>query len=744
MKRHLKTTCLSLIFALTLNLVGCGVDDGNIGEANVDATLSPQLSISEPKASDETVPGYISTEIATPDWIKSFGKSEAVGDIFYIVAYTVNNTLAIAGYDTINDNWQRYDLSIEDSIYPGVSLFSATEDSLWVVLRENYTQAEVEAKDYSRTLDYSLIYMDLDTGNQVFTHIDWKSDQDSYFLALIALDQSRALLSDGDTTYLIDPNAQILETPQLQIMGDGLHAMVAGEIYVNSFYGLARLDRDTLQYENPIEEIMDQSIYSSSREDILTTKDSILYSVNLSTGEQTEIFSWMDVSLSYSNLFGWNGLENSKGEIFHLTDRLIKVTKGEVPVKQTLVLACLGDASDQDYDIANNSYVCSSKLMDAILKFNNSDPEYRIEVKPFIYHDETERNKILMEISTGNEIDLIDTSLLPEGAVDRKFLVDLLPYIDADENISREDFIPTLFNSMMKNGGLYEYVDKYTMLTMYTHPDLTDDDSWTAEKIESLIEEYADLKCPSGQEQLIRLFSWAATAEFMDQTNGTSHFDDPTFVEWLSLLKILTASTEEYDSRTFLFNISFDFIRDIGYTTRSAMRGDYFAVGFPSASETGSYFMKLGKPGIIGSLGHLSDELNMYTLGSATALGILASSDNRDGAWRFLRTFILCEEEPSLRMGIPVLKESFELAVEYELSRDLSQENLPYDTFNQEDATALRELVYNTSKIVCTDEAVMDVMTTAITAYLGGKGTAEEAAQQIQSRMSIYMSEQYG
>ena len=95
-------------------------------------------------------------------------------------------------------------------------------------------------------------------------------------------------------------------------------------------------------------------------------------------------------------------------------------------------------------------------------------------------------------------------------------------------------------------------------------------------------------------------------------------------------------------------------------------------------------------------------------------------------------------------MGIPVLKESFELAAEYGLSKDLSQENLLYDTFNQKDATALCELVYNTSKIVCTDEAVMDVMTTAITAYLGGKGTAEEAAQQIQSRMSIYMSEQYG
>lgn len=744
MKRHLKIICLLVILALTLNLVGCGVGNKDAGqETNIEPTLAPSSVINAPVVSKETVPGYISTELITPDWVDSLGKSEAVGDIFYIVAYTIDNTLAVTGYDTVNDNWKRYDLGIGSSIYPGVSLFSASEESLWVMLREHYTQEEIDAKDLSRPLDYYLIHMNMDSGEQACTRIDWRDEKDPYFLSLIALDRDKALLSDGEKTYLLSPEAQILDTPELEIMGDGLHVRVNGEIYVNSYDGVARLDQDTLQYVNPIEEIMDQSIYSSSLGNILTTKDNVLYCVNPSSGEKTEVFSWMDVSLSYSTLHGWSGLENSNGDIFHLTDRLIKVTKGEVPVKQTLALACLGDASDPDYDIANDSYVCSDKLMDAILRFNNSDPEFRIEVKPFIYHNEAERDKILMEISTGNEIDLIDTSLLPEGAVDRQLLVDLLPYIDADEYISREDFIPTLLNNMMKNGGLYEYVDKYTMLTMFTHPELVDSGSWTVEKMENFIEPYPDLRSPSGQARLIRLFSWAATAEFIDPS-GICRFDEPAFIEWLSLLKTLSAQTEDFDSRTFLFYISYDFAKDVGYTARSIMRGDYITTGFPDAEETGSYFMKLGKPGIIGSEGHLSDELDMYTFGSATSLGIMASCDNRDGAWRFLRTFICGEEEPALIKGIPVLKENFELAIECELSRDRSQENLPYESFNQEDAALLRELVYNTNKIVCSDDAVMDIMAAAITAYLGGKGTAEDAAQQIQSRISIYMAEQYG
>lgn len=154
--------------------------------------------------------------------------------------------------------------------------------------------------------------------------------------------------------------------------------------------------------------------------------------------------------------------------------------------------------------------------------------------------------------------------------------------------------------------------------------------------------------------------------------------------------------------------------------------------------------MKLGRPGIIGSRGHLSDELDMYTLGAATSLGIMASSSNRDGAWRFLRTFICGEEMPSLHKGIPVLKEGFELAIQNELDKDKSQENLEYESFNQNDAVALRELVYNTNLVVCSDEDVMNILTPALTEYVNSEKTADQTAALIQSKMSIYLSEHYG
>ena len=744
MRKKLNLFCVILIIlSMLLSLSGCGNNSVAANQADGESTHNNEVVLKEPKASEKTVPGYVSTVVEIPEWIKGFGESDVSNNIYYMVAYT-DDGIAIAGYDTLNDAWIRCDLNLEGLINPRVSLFSVTDSSFWVILREAYTQSEIDTKDFSRSLYYYLIHIDLNTEEQIFTKIDWWTENDPYLVSLIALDNDRAVLSrDGEKAYVIDPSAKIVETPELSIMGDGLHIRVNGDIYINSFDGLTKLNPETLQYEDCIESIKDQSIYSSSLGNILTTKDGILYAVDPDTGEQQKRFSWMDVSLSYRNLYGWSGFENSNGDIYHLTDKLIKVSRAQVPVKETLNLACFGDASEEFYDIANNSYVCSDKLMEAILKFNNSDPEFRIEIRPYIYHDEIERSKMLIDITNGHDVDIMDTSMFQEGTIDKQHFVDLLPYIDADPNISRDDFIPTLLNSMMKNGKIYEYVDKYTFLSMYTHPEFAGKDSWTTENIRTLIKEHPELRIPSNREQLIRLFSWAATGEFIDNMSGTCSFDNQIFAEWLLLLKDLLLCGEQLEQgrANYLFQISYDLVSDLGYDTRSNMGGEYSLVGFPETNGNGSYFMKLGRPSVISAKGCLSKELDMYTLNSATSLGILASSERIDGAWRFLRTFICTEDEGRLCHGIPALKNGFEKVMENELSLDRSGWANTYESFNQYDAEVFRELVNNTNKVVYTDEAVMKIMYEAIEAFLGGKFSAEEAAAQIQSRMSIYMEE---
>lgn len=744
MKRTIKIICIILILILSLNLFACSSNRKNSTQAALEKRNGTIVSINAPRTANETVPGYISNEIKNPDWLSRWAGCEISGDSFCFVAYTTDDAITTASYDTINGEWRRYDnLQFDHVYYPSVNKFSVAGNSFWVLLQERYSIAEQRNNDRSRELSYYLVYLDISSGEQTISRLDFWSEGNPYLQSFIALDPDRILVGDGEKTFLLDAQGNILEMPELYIQGGGSHVQIGGEIYVNSVDGLALLNRETLQYGSPIEEIKDQAIYCSSLGNFLTTIENKLCSIDPSSGEKTEIFDWMDVALSYRRLYGWSGLENSNGDFFHYTDKLTKVSRGEVPVKETLTLGCLGNASDEFYEYVDVPYTCTESLMDAIVRFNNSDPAYKVKIEPFIYHNSAERDRILIELATNNNIDILDTSLLPNGAVDKQLLVDLLPYIDADDSMSRDDFIPSLLRAMMKNNGLYEYTDKYTMLTMVTHKDLSSKADWTTENIKSFMAQYPELAVPSNQNDLIKFFSWASTAEFMDWETLTCNFDSPAFISWLSLLKALSLETPDKNADAFLFNITYDFATSIGLNCRWTLKDEYTPIGFPNAKGTGSYFMKLGIPDPKGRFGRFSTGWSMITAGCNTSLGMMAASEKHDGAWRFIRTFMLGEDEPALNKGIPVLAENFERAIEAQLYKEQTNYS-EFETFNEEDAKYLREIVYNTTQLVCSDTSVIDTLATAINAYLEGNGSAKEAAQQIQRRMSIYMAEQHG
>ena len=154
--------------------------------------------------------------------------------------------------------------------------------------------------------------------------------------------------------------------------------------------------------------------------------------------------------------------------------------------------------------------------------------------------------------------------------------------------------------------------------------------------------------------------------------------------------------------------------------------------------------MKLLPPDGTGRMGELWLENGlMRTAGCNTSLGVMAASGNRNGAWRFVKTFMEGEDEPYLTDGIPVFRDSFEQAVENSLHRPQSNVNT-YESFNEKDAAVMRELVYGTNQLVLRDETVMATLKPEINSFLGGQISAEDAAKQIQGRMSLYMAEHYG
>lgn len=748
MKTGKKILVMLLCFIMLLQLCGCSKETSK--EADNEATEI--FTIGEPQISAETEPGYVTTELAMPEGYRDFSGLQSVGDDLYFHAVTSDGSFAVLRYDTLSAQWQSWNLDIGKAKYPKIDAFSVADGAVWVRLFEGYSGEELASRNLSRKLDYYLIVLNLQTGEQACTRMDfWRNgnNSDPYLTGLVALDAERAILNDDESVRLIGRDAQVIEKINLPLMGFTSRVWIGDTVYLSTSEGYCAFDPDTLQCGEPIEELLWANVYNSQTGRFLVTKERVLYDYDPVSGDGTEVFDWMSIALRYSTLrSAYEGLENTQGDLYYLADgRLTKVHPDMVPVKKALTLGCFADASAYGYEWSETDYTCPESLLDAVMRFNQSDPEYRITLKPMIWHDEAERNRLMIELATSSDIDVLDTSLLPPGAVDKTLLVDLLPYIDADPDISREDFIPSLLFALTEKGGLYEYTDRFTMLTMLGAQHLgISQDEWTTDKAAGVLTQKETVPYMT-QEQLVLLFSWAATAEFMDISGGTCSFDSPVFVGWLELMKRIPVVPPEgafFYSPGCNWLISNDFACEAGFRPRMVFKDEAAVLGFPGSTGTGSYFMKLLPADASGALGELFlDNGLITTQGCNTSLGIMRASNNRDGAWRFVKTFMQGEEMPYLTEGIPVFRASFEQAVENSINR-IQNNTEEYEPFNEHDAAVMRELVYGTDRLVIRDDAVMSTLKTEINAFLAGKTSAEETAKLLQSKMSIYMSEQYG
>ncbi len=732
--------CLLLALAMLPGLAACGKKDGGgAAPAEGGGGKAPAVVIPEPQAATETVDGWISTEIESPDWAKSLSGWVTLGDTIFLKAETVDGGPAVAAYDTLSGQWSRTDLETADAHVPGIDELAVTEEAIWALLREGHTDEEMRSGAFINIpCDYYLVHVDRATGEQSCRKLDfWQEGKNGYFYGIVGLSGERVLLGggEGEAAWLLDAAGNLVDRPKFPTIWLVSPLWIGDRMYLDSEEGLVPFDRETMQTAGePMPELQNHMLYASCLGNFLYVDHENFCRYDPATGEETVLFSWLDVALSFRNMHGYEGLENSRGDIYHFTNKLIKISRGQVPVKKTMTMIAFRQADDSRGYRTWTS--CPESVMDAIIRFNNADPEYRVVLDNRVYADEAEKTRMLIELGTGSGADLIDTSRLPSGAVDAQLLVDLLPYIEADGTVSREDFLPNMFDSLLKKGGLYEFVDKMTMLSIAVPETMYDGQDWTGEAMAELIARNPQLRLPALESTSawnlggLGGFAAAATAEFMDWENMTCDFDNPVFASWLELLEWFPAQTET-SRDPYLFYLAQDLCGTMGYQMRSFTGGDYALPGFPGSRASGSYFMRLEGEDSVG--GHM-------TSGKNASLGILASGPNRDGAWRFMRTFMQGEEEPYIYAGIPLRKDTFEKALANEVARERDP-GLDYESFNQADAEALRRLVENSRGLVLTDEAVITVLTTAMQEVLNGQSTAEDAAAQVQSRLSLYMAE---
>lgn len=434
---------------------------------------------------------------------------------------------------------------------------------------------------------------------------------------------------------------------------------------------------------------------------------------------------------------------------------LNRVDAASVTAKTELTLACLY----LDYNLRSQ-----------IVKFNKSNPDYRIVVKDYSeYATDDDYNagltKLNTEIISGNVPDiLVNGTELPIGQYAAKGLLeDLWPYLDADPEYSRDKLMSQPLNAAQTDGKLYRLPIDFGVTTAVGLGKVVGEyTTWTLADVNDALS-----KLPEGATVFNKYYTQAEMLQyciamnaesFMNWQDGTCSFDTDEFRALLEFVKPFPAEydwqsdSDDYESdftrlkngKQLLYPTSLSGFSDLYYTF-AALNNDIRFVGFPRED---------------GSSGN--------AFNASCTLSISTTCKDKSGAWAFIRSTLSDDYQESI-WNYPIVKSVFEakaqeaMTQEYETDADgnqildddgnpipISSGGMSYGNepmielyaVTQEQYDAVLALIDSTTTFVDYDQNVLDIISDEAAGYFAGSKTVEEASKLIQSRVSLYIQEQ--
>jgi len=364
--------------------------------------------------------------------------------------------------------------------------------------------------------------------------------------------------------------------------------------------------------------------------------------------------------------------------------------------------------------------VAGTYLPKAISKFNAENTEYLARE---VYYAWDEADKILTELIAGKGPDVLflGSSTDRESAftrvkVDSGLCVDLMPYLENDPDVSSEDFVPGVLESMTEDGQLYKLFPSFRISSVIAPKAVADGiGEWTTE---AMIELSQNL--PEGytlfdvyrREYFLENLCALASVRWVERVNGTCSFDAGEFAMWLELCKNMEYIEDRNVERGLLIEgTTMPTMSD--YLKQSI--GDYEIIGYPSAEGVGTGFFESGVGGF----------------------SILRSSKNPDGAWAFIKTLLTPEVQSVLtNFECPAIQSSFDRY----MKKWIENKNM---NMTEEDAQKYMAALAN-CRGRCEGDAVTDIITEEAQKYFADQRSLEDTVAIIQSRAGIYLAEQKG
>ena len=297
-----------------------------------------------------------------------------------------------------------------------------------------------------------------------------------------------------------------------------------------------------------------------------------------------------------------------------------------------------------------------------IADFNSGSNLYRVNVKNYsdghehtIEGFESAAHDLEMDIISGNAPDMVwlDTNETEKLASKGAF-TDLYELMDSDTRFTRDAFLPNYLEAAETDGHLYSITPTFMIRTMAAKSKFVDKENWTFDEFKAAYESRPDgmelFETANNRNAVFDRLSNSG-ADFIDLTTHTCSFDSQEFIDMLEFAGQFPG-VDAYDwercscrnDTALLGDMYFSSFRDINVQKQSVFGEAITFVGAPSADGKGSVMLP------------------------SNQFAIMETSDNKEGAWEFIKLFLAdecCNGNPN---GIPVtengLKKVMEAALE--------------------------------------------------------------------------------
>lgn len=687
------------------------------------------------------------------------------------------DTLYIIGYNWMEESRETYivkkkldgsessmvTLTLTNNQYMG-SLTVDDEGNYYCVLNE-YFEDNSDPENYVWEENYYLLKMDGE-GNELWKQSLKGEGEDSYYGVnwMKILGDGRIAIADAYGLTLYDTQGNVLKKVKQEedsYMGD-LIQLTDGTILNMSYssennkYMLQKMDIETGEKSEEYYVPGISSMYSyfpGISHDLLLVSNVGVYGYNLGDEEVTELMNFIDSDLNASYVYSivpvseteFYGMINDNLTGNTVLMKFTKVDPKDVVDKKILTLGCNGIG----WDIRNQ-----------VVQFNKTNEKYRIQIRDYSQYNTDEDytvglTRLNTDIASGYVPDILvmDTSLPVESYISKGLFEDLYGYIDKDEELNKEDYFQNILRAYESNGKLYQLVPSFSIFTVAGKTsDVGAEPGWTLEELNEVMAGKPEGTLIFARETRASMLQYSiqmSSGQFINWETGECKYNSDAFIQ---LLEFLKQFPEQYDDGD--YNDEFWRSYDSLWRDDKVLLSISYLDGFPSYN-----YMKKGTFGVDITLkGFPAEDRNGSTIIPNLDLVMAAKSKHKEGAWEFMRYFLMDEYQNSISYGWPLslarvetmaeeamrtepYEDSFGNMVGYAQSYFVGDVEIKIDPITKEEVDDVINFIMSVDRPHTYDENLINIISEEAAPYFSGQKNAKEVADIIQSRVQIYVNE---